>query len=208
MTPPIVPNRMLTLGEYLAFERASPVRHEYVGGEVYAMVGASRRHHDVVGNIYTRLRIAATGGPCRVYFEGVPLRLGDDIYYPDLIVTCSKSDTDTHMVLQPCLLVEVTSPTTARSDRTDKLEAYRGIESLQCYLIVEQAWRRVVRHLCDAAGLWQQEDLRGEGATRLSCPEVMLTFDQIYEGLAPLTVKEQEAIGYGAEGAPPITAPA
>lgn len=207
MVSPIMPNRPLTLAEYLEFEATSPVRYEYVDGEVYAMVGASRRHHDVVGNIYARLRVAATGGPCRVYFEGVRLRLRDDFYYPDLIVTCSKTDTDSYTVHQPCLLVEVTSPTTARSDRTDKLEAYRDIPSLQCYLIVEQAWRRVVRQWRDANGAWQQEDLRGDGRIMLSCPEVMLTFDQIYEGLAPLTVKEQEAIGYGAEGAPPITAP-
>ncbi len=208
MASPIIPNRPLTLAEYLEFEATSPVRYEYVDGEVYAMVGASLRHHDIVGNIYARLRIAATGGPCRVYFEGVKLRLRDDIYYPDLVVTCSTTDRDTHMVHQPCLLVEVTSPSTARSDRTAKLEAYRSIDSLQCYLIVEQAGRRVVRHWRAATGEWAQEELRGEGMIRLLCPEVALTIDQIYEGLAPLTVKEQEAIGYGAEGAPPITAPA
>ncbi|HEY7567370.1 MAG TPA: Uma2 family endonuclease, partial [Gemmatimonadaceae bacterium] len=108
---------------------------------------------------------------------------------------------------EPCLLVEVTSPSTARVDRTNKLLAYRSIPSLKTYLIVEQAWRRVVRHWRDPSGTWHEEDLRGDGSIVLSCPEVMLTLDQIYEGLAPLTVKEQEAIGYGAEGAPPIIAP-
>jgi Uma2 family endonuclease len=63
---------------------------------------------------------------------------------------------------------------------------------------------------CEAfveAIMLQQEDLRGDASMLLSCPEVMLTLDQIYEGLAPLTVKEMEAIGYGAEGAPAIIAP-
>ena len=193
------PQKPLSFEEYLKFETASPVRHEFVAGEVYAMEGASRRHSRVVGNIYARLRAAAIGGQCEVLFEGVQLRVGDDIYYPDAMVTCSASDTHSHMVLKPCLLVEVTSPSTARLDRMEKLLAYRAIATLQAYLVVEQAWRRVVRHWRDASGVWQQDDLQGEGAIPLSCPEVLLTLDQIYEDLAPLTVKELEAIGYGVE---------
>lgn len=208
MTSPILPTKLLTFEEFLEFEEASPLRHEFVAGEVYAMEGASKRHGRIVGNIYMRLRTAAVGGPCEAYLGGLQLRVGNDIYYPDAIVACSPSDTDSHRINEPCLLVEVTSPSTARVDRTNKLLAYRSIPSLKTYLIVEQAWRRVVRHWRDASGAWQQEDLRGDGSMALSCPEVMLTLDQIYEGLAPLTVKEQEAIGYGAEGAPPIIAPA
>lgn len=193
------PQKPLTFDEYLKLETASPVRHEFVAGEVYAMEGASRRHSRVLGNVYARLRAAAIGGPCEVFFEGVQLRVGDDIYYPDAMVTCSASDTHTHMVLQPCLLVEVTSPSTARVDRTEKLRAYQEIASLHTYLVVEQAWRRVVRHWRDASGSWQLEDLQGDGAIMLLCPEVMLTLDQIYEGLAPLTVKELAAIGYAVD---------
>ena len=193
------PHRQLTLEQYLEVEETSPLRNEFVAGEVYAMSGESLRHNQVAGNIYARLRNAAGGGPCRIFFESVKLRVGDDIYYPDLMVTCSTSEIDGHIVQHPCLLVEVTSPSTARFDRLEKLNAYRMIPSLQAYLIVEQAWRRVVRHWRDASGVWPQEDLQGDGAIQLSCPEVLLTLDQIYEGLAPLTVKELEAIGYGVE---------
>ena len=202
MTPLIIANRLLTFEDYLEFEEASPLRHEFVAGEVYAMEGASRRHGRIVGNIYMRLRTAAAGGPCEAYLVGLQLRVGNDIYYPDAIVACSPSDTDNHRVNEPRLLVEVTSPSTARVDRTNKLQAYRSIPSLTTYLIVEQASRRVVRHWRDTSGEWQQEDLRGDGTMMLSCPEAMLTLDQIYEGLAPLTVKELEAIGYGVEGSP------
>jgi Uma2 family endonuclease len=104
-------------------------------------------------------------------------------------------------VTDPCLVVEVTSPSTARADRTDKLDAYRGIASLQAYLVVEQAWRRVVRHWRAATGAWQREELHGDGTIPLPCPEATLTLDQIYEGLAPLTVKEMEAIGYAVDTA-------
>ena len=208
MTPPIRLDRLLTLKEFFDFEQATPVHHELVAGEVYALAGASKRHHRILGNIYLRIAPAAADSPCGVYVEGVRLQVGHDIYYPDMMVECRGIDTDQLIVTEPCLLIEITSPSTARIDRTNKLHAYRGIPSLKAYLIVEQAWRRVVRHWRDTSGTWQEEDLRGDGSVTLSCPEVLLTFDQIYEGLAPLTVKEQEAIGYGAEGAPPITAPA
>jgi Uma2 family endonuclease len=202
MTLPILPARLLTFEEYLEFEQASPQRHEFVAGEVYAMSGPTRRHGRVVGNVFARLHAAARGGQCEAFVESIMLRVGNDVYYPDVVVTCSATDSHDQWVLQPCLVVEVTSPSTARIDRTNKLQAYRSIPSLATYLIVEQAWRRVVRHWRDTSGEWQQEDLREDGTMMLSCPEVMLTLDQIYEGLAPLTVKELEAIGYGVEGAP------
>ncbi|MGQ0642084.1 MAG: Uma2 family endonuclease [Gemmatimonadaceae bacterium] len=202
MTPPILPlpGRRLTFDEYLEFEMASPLRHEFVAGEVYAMEGASRRHHHVVGNIFTRLHSAARGGPCEV-FAHFKLRIGDDVYYPDVMVACSASDTHDLWAREPCLLVEVTSPSTARIDRTHKLDAYRAIPSLRAYVIVEQAWRRVVRHRRDEAGAWLNDELLGDGSIQLPCPELAIAFDQIYEGLAPLTVRELEAIGYGIETA-------
>lgn len=198
MASPPFPLRPLTIEEYIEFEATSPLRHEYVAGEVYAMTGASRRHNRIVGNMYTRVRAAANGGPCQALIEAVKLRVGEDIYYPDMIVTCSASDTDDLIVREPCLLVEVTSPDTARSDRTDKLLAYRAIPSLEAYLIVEQAWRRVVRHWRDSSEQWQSDEFSGEGTIPIPCPETRLTLDEIYRGLAPLTVREMQAIGYSA----------
>jgi Uma2 family endonuclease len=193
------PQRQLTFEDYLEFEENSSVRHEFVAGEVYAMSGETRRHGRIVGNLLFHLRAAASAGRCEIYVNAIKLRVGDDVYYPDAIVTCSATDQDDRWVREPCLLIEVTSPSTARFDRLEKLNAYRKIPSLHAYLIVEQAWRRVVRHWRDASGVWQQEDLQGDGAIQLSCPEVVVTLDKIYEGLAPLTVKELEAIGYGVE---------
>ena len=76
----------LTIDEYLALEESATVRHEYVGGEIFAMVGATKRHNRIIGNIYGRLWGAARCGPCRLYSESVKLRVADDvIYYPDLM---------------------------------------------------------------------------------------------------------------------------
>lgn len=199
MASPTWLDTSLTFEQYLAFEEASPLRHEFVDGEVYAMSGANRRHAIIVNNIMKVLLPATERGPCAAFTQSLKLRIGDDVYYPDVMVACSPTDTDDRWAVEPCLLIEITSPSTARIDKREKVQAYRTIPSLRSYVIVEQAWRRVVRYWRDAEGVWQEEDLHGEGTVALPCPEVTLTLQQIYEGLAPLTVREMEAIGYGGE---------
>lgn len=73
----------MTVEEYFAFEERSPIRHEYVEGEVYAMGGVTRRHNAIAGNVYTRLR-AATGESCRVHISEVKLHMGRFVYCPDV----------------------------------------------------------------------------------------------------------------------------
>lgn len=68
---------LLTIPEYLEMEETASVRHEYVGGMVYAMIGAAKRHNRIIGNISARLLGASRGGPCRVYTEAVKLRVED-----------------------------------------------------------------------------------------------------------------------------------
>ncbi len=83
------PHGPLTVEEYLKLEESAAIRHEYVGGEVYAMVGASRRHNEIVSNVSGILCNAARGGPCRVYSSDFKLRVAADvIYYPDVMVAC------------------------------------------------------------------------------------------------------------------------
>ncbi|MBA2617877.1 MAG: Uma2 family endonuclease, partial [Rubrobacter sp.] len=108
-------------------EKTATVRHEYVAGEVYAMTGASRRHNRIAGNVYRRLADAAAGGPCRVYMETVKLRIEDVFYYPDVMVACGPEPDDPYYEDDPCLVVEVVSPSTETTDRREKLAAYKRI---------------------------------------------------------------------------------
>ena len=100
MTERIIPHSLLTVEEYLGMEETASVRHEYVGGMVYAMVGATKRHNRIALDIATRLLVAARGGPCHVYVEAV-------IYYPDVMVACGTGDDDPLVEDAPCLVVEV-----------------------------------------------------------------------------------------------------
>jgi Uma2 family endonuclease len=175
----------LTVAEFLRFEAHAEERHELLGGRIHAMTGATTRHNRIAGNISFRLRVLADGGTCRVYHEGVQLRLSGAVLYPDVMVVCAPDGDDEEAVTAPCLVVEVLSPSTGYRDRGDKLELYRDLPSVQAYLIVEQERRAVTRHWRDADGRWQTATLAETGAVPLPCPapDGVLTLDDVYRGL-------------------------
>ena len=197
MTTPDLRRQPMSLDEYLHFERAHPERHEYVAGDVYAMSGATLRHSRIVQNLSFRLMERVRGGPCEVHTHDLKVRVGNDrIYYPDLLVLCTPLPGDTLVVLEPCLIIEVTSPASARVDRGEKLESYRRLVSLEAYLVVDQRRRRVDRHWRDTAGVWQREEHIGEGAVPVPCPVTSLSLDEIYEGVDLTNVAEPEPAQY------------
>jgi Uma2 family endonuclease len=137
----------ITAAEYLEGERSSEVRHEFVDGRIYAMSGASLRHNEICGDVYTLLKNHLKGGPCRVFIEAVKVELADDLtesyYYPDVFVTCEPADDDAHVVRQPKLIIEVLSPSTSRNDRGDKLANYKRIPSVEEIVYIEQDWPEI-----------------------------------------------------------------
>ena len=173
----------LSLEEYLALEERSEVRHEYLGGHVYAMSGASKRHNLIVGNLVFALRSVARVPPCRIYSEAVKLRAAPNvIYYPDVMVACGPDNGDPLIEDAPCLLVEVVSPGTERTDRFEKRLAYRQIPTLLAYLIVDRETRQVERHWREPQGPWQSEVISGTGRLPLPCPPGELALDEVYAG--------------------------
>ncbi|RIK41031.1 MAG: Uma2 family endonuclease [Chloroflexi bacterium] len=178
------PHRHLTIDEYLALESASEIRHEYVGGMLYAMAGATQRHNRIAMNVAAQLWNGARGTDCAVYGSDMLVRIGDNAcYYPDAVVVCDPADEEPMYLTQPCLIVEVSSPSTASADRRDKLMGYCAIESLQEYLIVFQDEQRVIRHFRDQKGAWWHEELAPGRMLHLRCPEMLLNVAEIYEGV-------------------------
>jgi Uma2 family endonuclease len=149
------------------------------------MVGGSRRHNLVTMNLADRLRAAARGGPCQVFVNDLKVHVDDRFYYPDLAVDCTPASQQDHIIERPCLVIEVTSPSTRRTDRTEKLDAYLQRPTIQSYLIVEQGVRLVDRHWRDEQGAWQHAtvDDSTDGRIPVPCPETVLTLDEIYEGI-------------------------
>lgn len=174
----------MSVEEYLEFERNSPIKHEYVGGHLYAMVGVSRRHSRISLNIASRLLAGTQGGPCRVHQSDMQVPVPDGpFYYPDVVVACGPEPEDPYLEDNPCLLVEVLSPNTASIDRREKLLSYRRLPGLRAYLIVEQDEAMVECHFRDGNGRWQTEIVE-QGSIPVPCPPgAQLSLAEVYEGL-------------------------
>ena len=183
----------MSVEEFLDAERLSPTRHEYVAGQVYAMAGTTGRHNAIALNVVTRLRAAARNGPCAAYIVDLKVRAAPDrIYYPDGVVVCTPHDGDTLVFDEPCLVLEVTSRSTRRIDRGEKLDAYLAIPSLRAYVIAEQDRRHVTLYSREVGGSWNREEVVSSGTMKLPCPPTVLTLDDVYEGveMPPPTVRE------------------
>lgn len=176
--------RWFSVEEYLAFEQASEIKHEYVNGEIYAMTGVSVRHNRITLNLASRLIGHLRGSPCEVFAAEVKLylkELNQDIfYYPDLMVCCDPNDRDMYWRSRPCLIVEVLSNSTARIDRSEKYLTYIQLESLHGYLLLEQ--NKISATLYRRNGNnWQREEFNDpQAALTLPCAELTVQLAEIY----------------------------
>ena len=189
----------MTVEEYFRFEERSPIKHEYVAGEVYAMSGATARHNLIAGTIFSAL-LGAERSPCRVLMSDMRVQVAEDrYYYPDVAVICTPLAELDVVARGPCVVVEVTSQSTARIDRGEKLVAYRAIPALRAYLIVDHRRRRVERHWRDSpGGPWLRAEIAAESQTPIPVPclDVNLTLDEIYRRAELPAVHEPETPEY------------
>ena len=188
----------MTIEEYLRFDESSQVRHEYVGGEVYAMSGATLRHDRIARNILIALSAAAGDGPCEAFSSDVRLRAARDVYYfADVTLACGHMAELDVIITDPCVIVEVTSTSTARIDRGEKLVAYRALPSLRAYLIVDHRRRRVERHWRPESDAdWIRDEVLGDGSVPVPCLDVELALDVIYRRVDLTTIAEPEVAEY------------
>lgn len=182
---PTEPIQLMSAEAYLEFEERSSERHEYVDGIVYVLPGETLRHNEIAGNLYAALRDGVRRHGCRVAFEGVKLLIASSnrFYYPDVMVLCDPRDTDNRdtgdkVFEYPCFIAEVLSPSTAGTDRREKLQAYRTIDTLQGYLMldpVENAAEYVVR----TPQGWQSRRFT-EGSLEVGCLGLSLELPALF----------------------------
>jgi Uma2 family endonuclease len=137
---------VFTPRDYLAWEAEQATKHEYLAGEVLAMVGARREHVVVAGSFFARLREHLKGSRCSAYVSDMKLHVAaaDSYFYPDVMVSCDERDRKADLALEhPVLLIEVLSEATAAYDRGEKFAAYRLLPSLQEFLLVDIDHRRL-----------------------------------------------------------------
>ncbi len=184
-----VPKKLqrLSVAEYLEAEKDSPVRHEYVDGQIFAMAGASDRHNRISINLTSRLDDKLGDGPCEVFMADMKVWVSETVYYyPDVVVACDGPGADAYYRKQPRLIIEVSSPGTERIDRSEKLLAYKQVKSLKEYVIVSQVRVQVEVFRRGRGDRWSSQvltDLRDE--LRLESVGLTLTVADVYRRVFP-----------------------
>ncbi len=178
----------LTADEYLALERSSEERHEYLDGEMLAMTGGSWEHSLIISNLVAELKQRLRGGPCKVHASEMRIRVpSGDCSYPDVVVVCGPprfADERRDTVLNPTLLIEVLSPSTESYDRGRKSEGYRTLESLQEYVLAAQDRPSIERYLRQENGFWLLSDIAGlDRSLPLASLGCELPLTVIYDGV-------------------------
>ncbi|MBW4553109.1 MAG: Uma2 family endonuclease [Aphanocapsa sp. GSE-SYN-MK-11-07L] len=177
----------LSAEEYLQTEAKSPLKHEYVNGQIYAMAGASDSHVTIAGNLFALLRSHVRGGPCRVFMSDMKARIEslNTYYYPDVMVTCDDRD----RVLTTCkryprLIVEVLSQSTEGFDRGDKFADYQQLETLQEYVLISSHRQRVDCFRRNPEGLWVMHSFLADREVSLVSLNFKVAIADLYEDVS------------------------
>ena len=164
-----------TVEEYLAFERESEERHEYLDGLIYALAGESGEHGDISTNLALELASQLKGKKCRARLKDTKVRSGPipkqkfstkGLYsYPDAVVICGEPEyLDEHrdVVINPKVIIEVLSPTTEAFDRGEKFDRYDFWNpTLTDYLLVSQDQPKIDHFIRQEDGNWTRIVYRG-----------------------------------------------
>lgn len=175
---------------YLELERLSPIKHEYLQGQVVAMAGASKAHVIITGNLSALLNTHLRGSGCLTYATDMKVRVPalNLFYYPDLAVTCDERDLNAEedFILHPKLIIEVLSDTTEAFDRGDKFADYKAIAELEEYVLVHQQQVLVEQFQRRTDNLWVPKAYRAGDTLELSSVSVTCPIAALYENLAQL----------------------
>ncbi len=172
--------------EYLEALEASPIKLEYCEGEIFAVAGGTPLHADLAARM---IQILANqlGQDCRVSSSDLKVRVEatDLTTFPDVTVVCGPRQTssiDANAVVNPTLLVEITSRSTEDYDRGEKLSHYRQLPSLHAVVLVSHARRQLTLVQRTPSGFSTTEFRSGE-ALELAGPALLVPVDAVYEGL-------------------------
>jgi Uma2 family endonuclease len=149
----------LTVEEYLAQERESAERHEYLDGQVYQIAGESLEHGTINANVTAIFGLQLRGKPCRVLSPNMKVRASRSglFAYPDAAIVCGEPqfhDKTKDVLINPTVIIEVLSPSTERYDRAGKFFRYQQLESLVDYLLIAQDEPRIERFTRHTDGQW------------------------------------------------------
>jgi Uma2 family endonuclease len=185
----------ISIEDYLQGEKVSQIKHEYIDGEIYAMAGTSKSHNRIIKNILNSLSGHLRGSDCEPFFVDIKVRIkkSNRFYYPDLIVVCGEDGEDEHYTTKPALIIEVLSPSTKLTDRREKMFAYKEIESLKEYVMIDQSsiYAEIYRRR-ETGELWDWIEFETGETIEFASVDFKMPMAEIYEGVELQNLKDWE----------------
>lgn len=169
--------------EFLEFERFSPVRHEFIDGNLFVMAGGTDRHNQLTIRVLTRASLAVEGSDCVVYMADMLVRTPSGVgYYPDVFASQEAVD-GARVKHQPCFIAEVLSESTEAIDRGEKLLNYAQFEHLETYVLISQVTPQAEVYSRQPDGSWRYEVIKSSGVLRVPCINLELPLEILYANL-------------------------
>lgn len=174
-----------TFQDYLVLEASSTIRHEFLDGQIFAMAGGTPQHAALAAGVTAALQSTLSGGPCRAHSSDLRVRVLETglTTYPDITVVCGDYQTDPsdpNTIVNPKVVVEVTSPSTEEYDRGEKHASYQRISTLDAIVFVShrEALMEVIER--QASGEWKRTEARRGGRLRIAVLGVELDVERLY----------------------------
>ena len=183
-----LPKNQFSPEDYLAWEATQDTKHEYLDGEVFAMVGVKESHAVVALNLATTLRSHLRGSPCQAYISDMKLHVAEEnaYSYPDVFVTCDERDRTPaaeYFKSHPVVVIEVLSESTAAYDRGRKFASYRKLPTLTEYALIDPDALSVEIFRRDPTNHWVLYPYGPGERVEFSSVGLSLPIEEIYEGV-------------------------
>jgi Uma2 family endonuclease len=186
-----LPKRKYTVEEYIELLKNSDERFEYFDGEIVSMAAGKISHGRIAANLIYTLRQGFGDRPCEAFGGDVAVKTVRAFPFrlPDVSVVCGEPVIEEmqgiEMLLNPLVIVEVLSPSTASYDYKEKFVVYQAIESFREYLLVAQEQAHVIHYARQPGGQWLRADIIGlESSVRLTSLDVTLPLEEVYRGVS------------------------
>jgi len=182
-----VPKTKLTPQEYLSIERRADFKSEFFRGEMFAMVGASRKHNLINTNVTRELSQQLKDSSCEAYASDMRVKVdATGLYtYPDVVVVCEEPQFEDHEVdtlLNPTVLIEVLSQSTEAYDRGRKFAHYRNLDSLSDFLLISQEKPHIEHYTRQPDNQWLlSETTDSDGVISIASIICKLQMSEVYD---------------------------
>lgn len=202
--------RLFSEAEYLTLEDAAVEKSEFINGRIYAMSGVSVNHDHIAVNLTRELSVQLRGRPCDHFTSDIRVKVTPTgaFFYPDATALCAAPAFEGKgipMLVNPSVVIEILSPSTAAFDRGDKFEHYRRLPSLREYVLIAQD-RMFIERRVRTGDVWVLTEFsRADDRIELPSITCVLRLGDLYERVtfpadgartAPRLVREEGAPAY------------